>query len=218
MLTAAQRDVFERDGLLLVSGLIEVDVARAGGDILVRAAAAEPEHERFADGSMHRRYAHPELLACFTRRALDTAAELTGAGTGAFDAPADAYTSTVFPTVAPWTGSSRHIDVFWEKGVPIFPRPYAIGLIIYLSDVTPGGGGTLVWPGSHRQLEAIARSDPQRYPSTETLNADVPGFSLGEPRELTPACGDVLFYHYLCVHAGSRNVGDQPRPALFMKW
>jgi ectoine hydroxylase-related dioxygenase (phytanoyl-CoA dioxygenase family) len=41
---------------------------------------------------------------------------------------------------------------------------------------------------------------------------------LGGPVELTPKQGDVLFYHYLCAHAGSMNTSDRPRLALNMKW
>jgi len=36
--------------------------------------------------------------------------------------------------------------------------------------------------------------------------------------ETTPGAGDVLFYHYLCAHAGSQNTSTQPRLALNMKW
>jgi ectoine hydroxylase-related dioxygenase (phytanoyl-CoA dioxygenase family) len=36
--------------------------------------------------------------------------------------------------------------------------------------------------------------------------------------ELTPAQGDVLFHHYLLVHASSDNVGGTPRLAINHKW
>jgi len=41
---------------------------------------------------------------------------------------------------------------------------------------------------------------------------------LSRPVELTPRRGDVLFYHYLCAHAGSMNTSSRPRFALNMKW
>jgi ectoine hydroxylase-related dioxygenase (phytanoyl-CoA dioxygenase family) len=88
----------------------------------------------------------------------------------------------------------------------------------YLSDVPSHGAGTIVWPGSHLKLEALAKSDPERYELMWALNQDIPRAGIGEPVELTPRRGDVLFYHYLCAHAGSKNTSDRPRLALNMKW
>jgi ectoine hydroxylase-related dioxygenase (phytanoyl-CoA dioxygenase family) len=88
----------------------------------------------------------------------------------------------------------------------------------FLNDVALHGGGTVVWPGSHRRLEALARSNPQRYELMWTLNQSLKELDLGRPVELTPRRGDVLFYHYLCAHAGSMNTGPRPRLALNMKW
>jgi ectoine hydroxylase-related dioxygenase (phytanoyl-CoA dioxygenase family) len=88
----------------------------------------------------------------------------------------------------------------------------------YLSDVSPHGGGTVVWPGSHQRIEALARRDPQRYEMMWALGQALGEIDLGPPIELAPRRGDVLFYHHLCAHAGSANTSPRPRFALNMKW
>jgi ectoine hydroxylase-related dioxygenase (phytanoyl-CoA dioxygenase family) len=41
---------------------------------------------------------------------------------------------------------------------------------------------------------------------------------IGEPVELEPKCGDILFFAHFCVHAASKNVKDMPRLALRSRW
>ena len=84
----------------------------------------------------------------------------------------------------------------------------------FLNDVPPQGGGTVVSPGSHQRLEAMLAGDPERDELMWTLNQSLKETDLGSPMELTPRRGDVLFYHYLCAHAGSANVSDRPRFAM----
>jgi ectoine hydroxylase-related dioxygenase (phytanoyl-CoA dioxygenase family) len=88
----------------------------------------------------------------------------------------------------------------------------------FLSDVSEHGGGTVVWPGAHQKLRALAESDPEKYEMMWVLNQSMKEVNLGEPVETTPRRGDVLFYHSLCPHAGSKNISDRPRFALNMKW
>jgi ectoine hydroxylase-related dioxygenase (phytanoyl-CoA dioxygenase family) len=76
----------------------------------------------------------------------------------------------------------------------------------------------MVWPGSHRKLEKLAKSEPTHYQMMSTLNLELGRVDLGYPRELTPPCGDVLFYHYLCAHSGTMNTSDRARLALNVKW
>jgi ectoine hydroxylase-related dioxygenase (phytanoyl-CoA dioxygenase family) len=90
--------------------------------------------------------------------------------------------------------------------------------IIYLNDVPPQGASTVVWPGSHRKIEALAKSDLTHYELMQTLNAELGKLDLGDPIEIPGKRGDVLFYHYLCAHSGSRNATDTPRLALVHKW
>jgi len=84
--------------------------------------------------------------------------------------------------------------------------------------VEPHGGGTIVYPGAHARLKALARSDPRKYGYVAALNRDIMKIALPAPVELTPRRGDVLFHDYLCVHAGSENASGTPRLAINHKW
>jgi ectoine hydroxylase-related dioxygenase (phytanoyl-CoA dioxygenase family) len=75
-----------------------------------------------------------------------------------------------------------------------------------------------VWPGSHRRLEELAKSNIQHYKYMASLFRDIGKVDLGCPVEITAGAGDVLFYQYLCAHSGSSNSGANPRFALNHKW
>jgi ectoine hydroxylase-related dioxygenase (phytanoyl-CoA dioxygenase family) len=90
--------------------------------------------------------------------------------------------------------------------------------LIYLTPISQHAGGTVVWPGSHRQLESIARSRPEDFEFLYALNEEIAKVPLRNPVEILTEAGDVLFYHYLCAHAGSTNTGDTVRLALNHKW
>src|SRR5262249_50109234 len=100
----------------------------------------------------------------------------------------------------------------------IFPPPFRIASISYLTDVSPHGGGTVVWPGSHKTLEAFVRKNGKSYRYMSDLNMNLDKVELNSPVELQPRRGDVLFYHYLCAHEAGMNVSDVPRLALGKKW
>lgn len=75
-----------------------------------------------------------------------------------------------------------------------------------------------MWPKSHKAIEALARSDSDRYLFMSDLNLNLSNVSLGDPVEVTASAGDVLFYHYLCAHAAPMNTSNVPRLALGKKW
>ena len=61
-------------------------------------------------------------------------------------------------------------------------------------------------------LNQTRKSIPILY----NLNKDIPALDLGEPMELLPKVGDVLFFQHLFGHNGARNTG--PRPRLMMRY
>jgi ectoine hydroxylase-related dioxygenase (phytanoyl-CoA dioxygenase family) len=133
--------------------------------------------------------------------------------------PRVTYTISVFPTKHAWEWPKPHIDhAIQEDAHLTFPPPFIVGCLIYLNDVPPHSGGTVVWPGSHRRLEAFARAHSDEYKYMWALNRDIELAGLSAPIELTARAGDVLFYQYLCAHAGSLNTGPEPRLALSHKW
>ena len=68
-----------------------------------------------------------------------------------------------------------------------------------------------MWPGSQHQIRALAESDREKYRYLYHLNQDVPNLDLGEPLELMPRRGDVLFFQPLFGHNGTANVSARPR-------
>ena len=96
--------------------------------------------------------------------------------------------------------------------------PFIINSIIYLNDIEKHGGGTLAWPGSHKPVRVLAESDPEKYEYMWRLSQDLSTVDIGDPVELEPKCGDILFFAHFCVHAASNNVKDTSRLALRSRW
>jgi hypothetical protein len=155
----------------------------------------------------------------------------------------------VFPARAAvtWRTPEPHID----HSLPgddhrAFPRrPVRIASMAYLSESgalvdaaaarggAGGGGGrplvhggsTVIWPGSNRLLEQLAKSDPARFERMAALSdammageAGVGAGSDSQPIEIQHRAGDVLFYDIFTAHAGSLNTSPTPRLAINLKW
>jgi hypothetical protein len=219
--TSDQRREFTEQGYLLLSGLIPPEVAAAADAALWRLigiSPSEPETwESVARG--HHVFDSPELVACYTPAYLAAAAELAEEEPTTLKPPTRGYCINIFPRPGPWEWPHPHIDhAIKEHAHKTFPRAFRLAAMTFLHDVPPHGGGTVVWPGSHRAIEALARSDPARYEFMWPLNQELDRAGLAAPVELAPRAGDVLFYHYLCAHAGSMNTSDRPRFAMNQKW
>jgi phytanoyl-CoA dioxygenase PhyH len=221
MLTEEQTRAYEEAGYLLVSGLIPPEISAAAEAAMWQVIGVRPDDPAsWSDRPRgHQAFDSPEILACYVPEYLAAAAQLAGDDPATFRPPRQAYAINVFPQEGPWEWPRPHIDhAIKEHGHKTFPRAFRIAAMTYLSDVSPHGGGTVVWPGSHRKIEALARRDPERYAMMWALGQALREIDLGPPVELTPRRGDVLFYHYLCAHAGSANTLARPRLALNMKW
>ena len=220
VLTAEQTQQYAAQSYLLVSGLIPELVAESAARALWHLLQASPSDPgSWTQQQAHQTFDSPELTACYTSAMLGAAAQLAGEMPETIQAPKRAYAINVFPAPGEWRWPHPHIDhAIKEHGHKTFPRAFGIAAMTFLNDVPRHGGGTVVWPGSHRLLENLALSDPARFEMMWALNRELPGLKLSAPVELTPRRGDVLFYSYLCAHAGSQNVSDQPRLALNAKW
>jgi hypothetical protein len=221
MLTEEQRRKYAEDGCLLVSGLIPAEIAAGADAAIWRALGGDPNDPASWASLNHAPMASedPAVLACYTPELLTAAAQLSDDDPDVFRPPSRAFSLNVFPREGVWEWPDPHIDhAIKEHGHKTFPRAFRICAMIYLHDIVPHGGGTVVWPGSHRRIEALAKSDPDRYAMMWALNQDLGRIDLGAPVELTPRQGDVLFFHCLCAHAGSRNTSGRPRFAFNTKW
>lgn len=212
VLSVEQKAQFEAQGYLLASGLIPAEIVAEARQELERQLKEAPEGKPF--------FGTKAANACYTETLCAAAAELGGeADIRPYYPVKSAFAIITLPGEGEWSWPAPHIDHAIQKdGHHTFPRPFRLASMLYLSDIAQGGGGTVVWPGSHRAIERLAQSDPAHYELMHTLNSELDKAGLAAPVELTPKAGDILFYHYLCAHAGSKNTTSSPRLGLNHKW
>lgn len=233
MLSQEQLAQYDRDGFVLVSGLIpEKTIAGAeaamwfvlgmerddpaswsplpGDSDGVATVASQGVVEHFG-------LKDPALLACCTPAFYEAQSQLARKNEDAFHCqrpqPEAVWARSVFPVSGSWDHHSGHADGV-HRPFSVFPGSFRVSSLTYLDSGVPQGGGTTVWPGSHRTLREAAVRDPDRYRMLPDLQKPTQKFELSAPIELTPSRGDVLFFHYLLVHAGSLNTGHKPRFAI----
>lgn len=224
VLSTEQIERFLLDGCLLVSGLIPKDTARRADDAAFRCNGMDPaDPATWRDPPQHEFFEHPDLVACFTPMLMRAAGQLASPNPALFPVgrpPTNAFVIKLMPEPGPWRVRGDHLDGSgWGPGVvEMYPRRWRLFAMIYLHDIEPHGGGTVVYPGSHRKAEALARSDPGRYMFVAQLGQDILKQQLGEPLEVSPKAGDVLFLDSFAVHCKPMNCGKRPRFALNFKW
>ena len=230
---------YHRDGFLLASGLIAEDIARKGEDAMwdvmemdrndseswnefSEESRASTLNSGFTPQSGLFQYfgnEHEDLLACYTSEMMTAMSQLTGEPIEFFTSPSGTLVQNVFPTEGEWQWRGAHFDgAVKDKQHKTFPGPFIINSLIYLNDIEKHGGGTVAWPGSHVPIRALAESDREKYEYMWQLKEDLHTVDIGEPVELEPKCGDILFFAHFCVHAASKNVRDTPRLALRSRW
>ena len=163
----------------------------------------------------------PAMLALYTPKFLTVAAQL-GEGVpdlSTYGAPRRLRPLNTYPQDGEWAPHGPHLDhAIKDHGHKTFRFAFRVATMTYVNDVESHGGATVVWPGSHKKVEALAYSDPLRYATMWELNGELAKADIGDPVEIVAKRGDVLFYHVFTVHSGSRNTGSTPRFAFNMKW
>ncbi len=101
-----------------------------------------------------------------------------------------------------------HIDGIGES--TLWPGHRYLVLLAYLTDTTEYGGALAVRPGSHRQAFAHW-IETGTEPGGSTVPPDL---AYADPIPVPGKVGDVVFLHYLLVHASSRNHDNHVRVAL----
>ena len=163
-------------------------------------------------------------------------------GEGGWELPKPgAQILVTLPQAGPWTlPDSWHMDCGFDR--PTWPV-FAVKLFGFFGPVDPGGGGTMVLPGSHRVVERYRETIPagtgggmanwrafmKHHPwLAEVLNGrrspdggrslvgqsqEVGGVPV-EVMELTGRPGDVVITHLHVFHSVSPNTTDRPRQML----
>lgn len=220
LLSSEQLRLFDEQGYLLVSGLLSPEDAARAVEAVWNGLGASPDDPATWEGKGGGFGTdHPAVTACITRAMARAADQLSGEAVPDWQPLSRVFLLNTFPQKDDWHPHGAHIDhAIPRDGFRTFPRPMRLASLIYLSDVSPKSGGTVVWPGSHRKILALAKSDPERFALMATLNQAIGTLDIGEPVEVLSRAGDILFYDYLCAHSGSVNVGRTPRFAIAHKW
>jgi hypothetical protein len=224
VLTDEQIAQYNEDGYLVASGLIPEDVSERAEAAIWRLMGIDPDdpeswgHEpetadQFQPGrglSVFNGIRDPDIMACVTPEYLKATAELVGEES--VHPPESAHMQNKVPINGEWSLPRAHIDGLPKEHMhQTFPGPYRIASLVFVSNVEHKGGGTAVFPGSHRKILELASSDRAKYEYIIPLNKDLSTLDLGDPVELTPRRGDILFFTYSFGHNGTNNVGNQPR-------
>lgn len=223
VLTQAQILEYVENGYLLVSGLIPDETAARAEEAMWRCMGLEREYPAAWQDAPHGHagYEDAELTAVYTEAVLTAAWQLSEGelDRSQFRAPKSGYAINIFPSDEAWAPHGPHIDhSIKEHGHETFPVAFRVASMTFLHDVKRHGGGTVVWPGSHKKIAALARSNPDYYRPMWVLGRELDKGDIGECIEIVPKRGDVLFYHVFCAHSGSRNTTDYPRLAMNKKW
>jgi len=213
---------YEREGYLLVSGLISHDISLRAEKAMWRIMEMDPndpetwgpkptdQFHSMRGLSVLNGIQDPDIMSCVTPEYLKATAELLGEES--VHPPGAAHMQNKVPIETEWSWPKAHIDGLPKEHMhKTFPGPYRIASLVFLNDIDHKGGGTAVFPGSHRKIMGLAESNVEKYEYIIPLNRDLPTLDLGQPVELTPRRGDVLFFTYCFGHNGTANVGDTPR-------
>jgi ectoine hydroxylase-related dioxygenase (phytanoyl-CoA dioxygenase family) len=113
-----------------------------------------------------------------------------------------------------------HIDRF----LPSYRSRFVLGLTTYVYEVSPKGGGTIIWPKSHLTNWEYFQAFPDHHygngpeagigPVHERLTQR----AACEPIEFTAKPGTVLLWHSFMLHNASLNINQTPRMAIFCRW
>lgn len=208
-LSEIQVEQFIRDGYVVVPGLIEPEIGEKARQILWDTAKIDPaDRATWPENPVLAAVEAHELMAFCRVPAMEEVAEQLA---GPHFKRGGGFVPVVnFPTPGPreFVPLRAHIDGINETTVWPVQR-YAV-ILAYLSDTTEYGGALAVWPSSHRTLLAHW----VRTGTGPLGNTTPPPLDYGDAVPVAAKAGDVVFMHYLLVHASSENHDDQIRIAI----
>ena len=92
-------------------------------------------------------------------------------------------------------------------------HPFHLGVVGYIGDVPPKGGGFTVWPKSHRKLYFNYHSSHRNEP-TDQHEKDIAYFNQQTYVDCHGQAGDIVFWHHRLAHAAGHNRSRQIRQAV----
>jgi hypothetical protein len=111
---------------------------------------------------------------------------------------------------APYTPPNGHLDGYSGEDKQ---RPWTVGVTVLLDRIQPRGGGTVVWPGSHRVVQ-----DRVREHSLQEFQGGPPtDLEFGRPFELAGPPGTLMLWHNKLLHGSVNNYSPNVRMMGFAR-
>jgi len=215
VLTSEQRDAFVRDGFVKVQGLIPPAVVKSTREALAYELDID-DHDptTWVNKPETAGEAWKLTLPCWTPSIEAAGRDLVGPyiaqgpkvspyleRVGAADPSFEGYIPVLrFPDGGDQAFGPPPAAYHIDGGASMWPSQLYLVVFVYLVDVKPYGGATVVLPGSHRQIFKHWLEQPDAAATQE-----FPDFSSKEPLPVAGRAGDVLLMHHLCAHSGSQN-------------
>ena len=140
--------------------------------------------ETLAERIEHLGLTDAALLACCTPEYRAATRVLATFAPGAFccqrEYPEAVWSINQFPSSAT-SAPPPHLEG-GHRHLKITPGPFRMITLIYLSDVEPRGGGTMVWPGSNRKFRILAGQQSGRYSHMDYLRPLVADLARDPPQ------------------------------------
>jgi len=92
-------------------------------------------------------------------------------------------------------------------------HPFNLGVVAYIDNVPPNGGGFTVWPGSHRIFYPTFATE-YTFTPTDAAQAAVAAVQQQAYVDCYGAAGDVVFWHHRLGHSAGHNRSRQIRQAV----
>ena len=96
-------------------------------------------------------------------------------------------------------------------------HPFHLGIVGYIDDVAPGGGGFTVWPGSHKRFYYAFKSQYRNEP-TEEHSVIREYYNGKQPVDCYGEAGDIVFWHHRLAHTGPPNTTRRIRRAVLYEF
>ena len=100
-----------------------------------------------------------------------------------------------------------------SSGCHVDGHPFHLGVVGYIDDVLPEGGGFMVWPKSHLKFYYDFHSQYRTEP-TDQYEKDRTFFSQKTGVDCYGCAGDIVFWHHRIGHAAGHNYSCQIRQAV----
>lgn len=215
-LTDDQIAFFRKNGYLLLHDVLDPDLMARARDSVWEVAPPELKRDdpeswvgAFADNRWQWKYrdrGHEDWMIDLLARSpavRGAAADLLGPDLEEAERVRGVY--CIFPEGdAPEWPTRCHVD----------QHPFHLGAVAYVDDVPKGGGGFMVWPGSHKLFYPVFETAYTFNPRGEESMEIIRQVNAQEPVDTGSPKGSVVLWHHRLGHSAGHNRSKTIRMAV----